>query len=74
VAKLDVVDIRKNKVKQLDVSDDVFGAPMNTDLLWEVVRWQQAKKRRGTASTKKRGEVKGSNKKPYAQKHTGCAR
>ena len=74
MAKLDVVDIRKNKVKQLDVSDDVFAAPMNTSLLWEVVRWQQAKKREGNASTKTRANVSGTTKKPYAQKHTGRAR
>jgi large subunit ribosomal protein L4 len=74
MAKLDVFDLKKSKVGDVTVSDDVFGVPLNSALLWEVVRWQQARKRQGTHSTKKRGEVHGTNKKPYAQKHTGRAR
>lgn len=74
MAKLDIVDLKNAKVGDVSVSDDVFGVPMNSALLWEVVKWQQAKKRQGTHSTKKRGEVHGTNKKPYAQKHTGRAR
>jgi large subunit ribosomal protein L4 len=74
MAKLDVVDLGKKKVGDVEVSDDVFNVPMNSALLWEAVRWQQAKKRQGTHSTKTRAEVHGSNKRPYAQKHTGRAR
>ncbi len=47
---------------------------INPHLLWEVVRWQLAKRRRGTASTKTRGEVAYSGRKIYPQKHTGRAR
>nr|WP_093004974.1 50S ribosomal protein L4 [Thermus arciformis] len=47
---------------------------VNPHLLWEVVRWQLAKRRRGTASTKTRGEVAYSSRKIYPQKHTGRAR
>ncbi len=47
---------------------------VNAHLLWEVVRWQLAKRRRGTASTKTRGEVAYSGRKIYPQKHTGRAR
>ncbi|MGQ9692595.1 MAG: 50S ribosomal protein L4 [Thermaceae bacterium] len=43
-------------------------------LLWEVVRWQLASRRRGTASTKTRGEVAYSSRKIYPQKGTGRAR
>ena len=53
MAKLDVVDLDKKKVGQVDVSDDVFAVPMNSGLLWEVVKWQQAKKRQGTSATKR---------------------
>lgn len=74
MAKLDVVDLNKKKVGDVDVSDDVLAAPLNSALLWEVVRWQQAKKRQGTHNTKTRSEVHGTNKRPYAQKHTGRAR
>lgn len=74
MAMIDVVDTTKNKVGEVQVSDEIFAHPMNSALLWEVVRWQQARKRQGTHSTKLRGEVHGTNKKPYAQKHTGRAR
>lgn len=47
---------------------------INPHLLWEVVRWQLASRRRGTASTKTRGEVAYSSRKIYPQKHTGRAR
>jgi len=40
MARLDVVDLSKKKVGDVDVSDDVVGAPLNSALLWEVVRWQ----------------------------------
>ncbi|GAA6737742.1 50S ribosomal protein L4 [Thermus oshimai] len=49
-------------------------AEINPHLLWEVVRWQLANRRRGTASTKTRGEVAYSSRKIYPQKHTGRAR
>ena len=52
----------------------MFDAEVNEHLLWEVVKWQQAKKRAGTHSTKTVAEVRGSNKKPYRQKGTGNAR
>jgi len=47
---------------------------INPHLLWEVVRWQLASRRRGTASTKTRGEVAYSSRKIYPQKGTGRAR
>ncbi len=47
---------------------------MNEDLLWEIVRWQRAKRRAGTAKVKERGEVHGTTKKMYKQKGTGNAR
>lgn len=47
---------------------------VNPHLLWEVVRWQLASRRQGTASTKTRGEVAYSSRKIYPQKHTGRAR
>jgi large subunit ribosomal protein L4 len=47
---------------------------INPHVLYEVVRWQLASRRRGTASTKTRGEVAFTSKKMYSQKHTGRAR
>lgn len=47
---------------------------VNPHVLFEVVRWQLARRRRGTAATKTRGEVRFTTKKAYGQKHTGRAR
>jgi large subunit ribosomal protein L4 len=52
----------------------VFGAPVNTALLHQVVTAQLVNRRQGTASTKTRAQVSGGNKKPYRQKGTGRAR
>ncbi|MEK6606680.1 MAG: 50S ribosomal protein L4 [Myxococcota bacterium] len=70
----DILDLEGKKVGSIDLSDAVFGAPVREHLLWEVVRAQLATRRRGTASTKTRGEVRGSTKKIYRQKGTGRAR
>ena len=50
-------------VGSIDLDDAVFGAEIHEHLLWEVVKWQLAKRRAGTASTKRLGEVRGSSKK-----------
>lgn len=47
---------------------------INSHVLYEVVRWQLASRRRGTAATKTRGMVNFTTKKMYGQKHTGRAR
>lgn len=47
---------------------------INSHVLYEVVRWQLASRRRGTAATKTRGMVGFTTKKMYGQKHTGRAR
>ena len=70
---LDVVNVQNEKVGSLDVSEEVFGR-VNTSLIWESVVHQNAAERRGTHSTKTRGEVRGSGKKPWRQKGTGRAR
>ncbi|MBI3807739.1 MAG: 50S ribosomal protein L4, partial [Nitrospirae bacterium] len=58
----------------IELRPDVFWAEVNGPVLHEVVLQQQAGLRQGTASTKTRGLVSGSGKKPYKQKHTGRAR
>ena len=74
MAKFDVVDMDRKKVREIELSDAVFGAEVHEHLLWEVVKWQLAKRRAGTASTKRLGEVRGSSKKVWKQKGTGQAR
>ncbi|RDI95842.1 50S ribosomal protein L4 [Meiothermus sp. QL-1] len=49
-------------------------AEVSPHVLYEVVRWQMASRRRGTAATKTRGMVSFTSKKMYPQKHTGRAR
>ena len=61
-------------VKNIEVSDRVFGQPFNEALVHQAMVRQQANARQGTASTKTRGEVQGSGRKLYRQKHTGMAR
>jgi large subunit ribosomal protein L4 len=61
-------------VRRISVSDDVFGVPANEALMHQAMVRQRANARQGTADTKDRGEVHGSNKKLFAQKHTGNAR
>ena len=72
--QLDVVNQQNEKVGAVDLSDDVFGARVKTDLIWESVVRANAAERRGTHATKNRALVSGSGKKPWRQKGTGRAR
>ena len=69
-----VYDVDNKKVAEIELSDAVFGAPVNEDAIYEAVRMQMASRRSGTASTKGRSEVSGGGKKPWRQKGTGRAR
>jgi large subunit ribosomal protein L4 len=71
---VDIIDLSNKKVGTLDLADEVFGVPVNENLLYEAVRHYLAGTRRGTASTKTRHEVAGSGKKLWKQKGTGRAR
>tara|TARA_B100000686_G_scaffold318299_1_gene367924 strand:+ start:1063 stop:1686 length:624 start_codon:yes stop_codon:yes gene_type:complete len=71
---LDVVNEKNKKIDSLELSDEVFGGPVATSLIWESVVHEQAVRRRGTHATKTRGLVSGTGKKPWRQKGTGRAR
>jgi large subunit ribosomal protein L4 len=71
---VDVVNQQNEKVGSLDLSDDVFGGRVKTDLIHESVVRANAADRRGTHATKNRALVSGSGKKPWRQKGTGRAR
>src|SRR5579883_1728064 len=71
---VDVVDWNNQKVGEVDLADEVFGAEVNEALLYEAVRQFQASRRAGTHKTKVRAEVAGSGKKLWKQKGTGRAR
>jgi len=72
--KLDVLDIEGQKKSQADLPEDIFAAPIKTQMIHDVVRYQLAKKRQGTVATKGRSEVRGGGIKPWRQKGTGRAR
>jgi large subunit ribosomal protein L4 len=57
-----------------DVSDALFAARMNADLVWQVATSQMSNKRLVLAHAKTRAEVRGGGKKPWRQKGTGRAR
>ncbi len=74
MATVPVYDINKNKVSDLELADDIFNTDVKGYLIHDVVRYQLAARRQGTAKTKSRSEVRGGGKKPYRQKGTGNAR
>ncbi|MGH9445989.1 MAG: 50S ribosomal protein L4 [Terriglobia bacterium] len=74
MATLDVKNLEGIKVREHEVPDDLFLVPPDPSLLWEGVKAHLASRRRGTHSTKSRGEVRGGGRKPWKQKGTGRAR
>ena len=71
---VDVYNLAREVTGQIELSEAVFGVPVKTHVLHEVVVYQLAKRRAGTAKTKGRSEVSGGGKKPWRQKGTGRAR
>lgn len=71
---VDVINLANQKVGQVQLSDEVFAAEVNENLIYESVRHHMAGARGGNAKTKTRHEVAGSGKKLWKQKGTGRAR
>ncbi|MEN6438710.1 MAG: 50S ribosomal protein L4 [Syntrophobacter sp.] len=71
---VDVFNLNREVTGQLELSDAIFGVPVKPHVLHEVVVYQLAKRRAGTANTKGRSDVSGGGKKPWRQKGTGRAR
>jgi large subunit ribosomal protein L4 len=69
-----VYSIDGKELRKIELDDSVFGLPVNEEVIWYAVNNELANLRLGTACTKDRGEVHGSNAKPYKQKGTGRAR
>ena len=61
-------------IGNVELSEELFGAPINVAVLHQVVLAQLAGRHLGTHDTKTRGEVRGGGRKPYRQKGTGRAR
>jgi len=74
MAKIAVYDTNKNQVAERELADDIFNSDVRSYLIHDMVRYQLAARRQGTADSKTRSEVRGGGKKPYKQKGTGNAR
>lgn len=74
MAKVDVYNLKREKVGEVELSDDVFATEIREHLFQEVVVAQLASRRAGTRAAKERAAVSGSSKKIYKQKGTGRAR
>ena len=69
-----VYSIDGKELRTIELNDAVFGLPVNEDVIYYAITNELANMRVGTACTKGRAEVNGSNAKPYKQKGTGHAR
>lgn len=74
MSTIDIVNIKNEKVGEIELSEKVFDLDVKEHLLHDVVRQQRASKRAGNACTKTRVEVRGGGAKPWRQKGTGRAR
>lgn len=73
--KVDIFTMKGKKTDQkADLSEKIFKAPINVDLMQQAYVRQMANARLGTHKTKTRGEVRGGGRKPWRQKGTGRAR
>ena len=71
---IEVRNIKGESTEEVEIQDEVFGVPMNSSLVHQVIVGQLANKRQGTAKVKTRSEVSGGGRKPWPQKHTGRSR
>ena len=74
MATVSIYDQNKKQVGERELADAVFNIEVKEYLLHDMVRYQLAARRQGSAATKNRSAVKGGSKKPYRQKGTGNAR
>ncbi len=72
--KVHVLDQKGKRISEISLPKEIFAYPYKEHLLYEAVVNYRANQRQGTASTKTRGEVSGSGRKPWRQKGTGRAR
>jgi large subunit ribosomal protein L4 len=72
--KQSVYDIKGKVSESINLPEEIFGVKINKTLMTQAVRVYLANQRRGTLSTKSRGDVKISTRKIYRQKGTGRAR
>lgn len=74
MAKIELKNIKGEKLKDITISDSIWKIETNDDCLKKMLRLQENAVRQGTAKTKNRSEVSGGGRKPWKQKGTGRAR
>ena len=74
MAKVQVLNLKGEKVKDITLKDSVWNIEINEPVMYDAIVLARASLRQGTASTKTRSEVSGGGRKPYKQKGTGNAR
>ena len=74
MTKVDIKNIKGEKVKDITLTDSIFKIEVNDDALKKMIRLQLDSTRQGTVKTKSRSEVSGGGRKPWKQKGTGRAR
>ena len=74
MTKVDIKNIKGEKVKDITLTDSIFKIEVNDDALKKMIRLQLDSTRQGTVKTKSRAEVSGGGRKPWKQKGTGRAR
>ena len=72
--KCKIINLDAKDVGEMDLADEIFSLPARPDLLQRMVTWQLAKRRAGTHKTKGISDVRGTGRKPWAQKGGGRAR
>lgn len=74
INKIPLFDSKGKKAETIELNKEVFNGKFNEALLYQAILMYRANQRKGTVSTKRRGEVRGGGKKPWRQKGTGRAR
>jgi len=74
MAKLAILNIKGEKVKDITLDDNIWKIEPNDTVLFDALRLAMASRRQGTSATKSRGMVRGSTRKILRQKGTGNAR
>ncbi len=74
MARFEVINVDRKKVSEIELSDAVFAAEPNENLIYEVARFQAINRRAGTVAVKNSSLVSGGGRKPWKQKGTGRAR
>lgn len=74
MASVKVYSVTGAPAGEAPISDKLANLKINSHLIWEVIKAEQANLRQGTHKTKTKGEVSGGGKKPWKQKGTGNAR